>query len=77
MGKLRTEVCGKEVILLSGAHAYGDPEADPHADDPARTVMDGDRSACIESPEKLIEAAQRDPDAVAFAFMAGRWVAAA
>lgn len=31
----------------------------------------------IEAPDKLAEAARRDPDAVAFGYMAGRWIAAA
>lgn len=69
MANIRTEVCGKEVILLSGACLYGDPEADP--------AEHCRRCSCIEAPDKLIEAAQRNPDAVAFGYMAGRWVAAA
>jgi hypothetical protein len=31
----------------------------------------------IEAPEKLLETARRNPDAVAFGYMAGKWVAAA
>jgi hypothetical protein len=31
----------------------------------------------VEAPEKLIETARRNPDAVAFGFVAGSWVAAA
>ena len=61
MSKIKTEVCGKEVFLLNGARA-------------------GTRRGLpvrIEAPDKLAEAARKDPDAVAFAWMAGRWVAAA
>lgn len=61
MGKIRTQVCGKEVILLNGTREGGS------AGRPQR----------IEAPDKLVEAARRDPDAVAFGFMAGRWIAAA
>jgi hypothetical protein len=31
----------------------------------------------VESPEKLLETARRNPDAVAFGYVAGSWVAAA
>ncbi|MEQ1651255.1 MAG: hypothetical protein ABL897_02075 [Hyphomicrobium sp.] len=31
----------------------------------------------VEAPEKLIETARRNPDAVAFGFVSGSWVAAA
>ncbi len=31
----------------------------------------------IEAVDKLLEAANENPDAVAFAYLAGRWVAAA
>jgi hypothetical protein len=31
----------------------------------------------VDSPEKLLEAARRNPDAVAFGFVQGSWVAAA
>ncbi len=30
-----------------------------------------------EAPEKLLEAARQNPDAVAFGYMSGKWVAAA
>lgn len=79
MGKMRTEVCGKQVILLNGTCLYADPEADPlaSAEDCARRCAHGEHGAHIEAPEKLIEAARRDPDAVAFGFLAGRWISAA
>jgi hypothetical protein len=31
----------------------------------------------IEAPEMLLEAARQNPDAVAFGYMSGKWVAAA
>ncbi len=31
----------------------------------------------IEAPEQLLETARRNPDAVAFGYLAGKWVAAA
>jgi hypothetical protein len=69
MGKMRTEVCGKQVILLNGTC--------PYAEDCAHRCPIGEHGAHIEAPEKLIEAARRDPDAVAFGFLAGRWISAA
>ncbi len=79
MGKIRTEVCGKEVILLNGACPYADPEAELLAgtEDCASKCSRGEGQAHIEAPEKLIEAARRDPDAVAFGYLAGRWISAA
>lgn len=58
-----TEVHGKVVILLNGA----------------RKEKKTGKAVDIEAPEKLIEAARRDPDAVAFGYLtdAGRWVSAA
>ena len=55
------ELQGKKVILLNGAHAEKDT---------------GTRVE-IEAPDKLLDAARRDPDAVAFGYMSGHWVAAA
>ena len=31
----------------------------------------------LEAPEKLLETARQNPDAVAFGYVSGRWVAAA
>ena len=31
----------------------------------------------IEAPDKLLDTARRNPDAVAFGYVSGRWVAAA
>ena len=63
MNGTRTEVQGKIVILLNGAR---------------KEKMTG-KAIDIQAPEKLAEAARRDPDAVAFGYMSrqGRWVAAA
>jgi len=59
----RTEVQGRTVILLNGA----------------RRERRTGRAIEIVAPEKLAEAARRDPDAVAFGYVraAGLWVAAA
>lgn len=79
MGKIRTEVCGKEVILLNGTCPFTGPEVDLTAgtENCAANCPLGEHRAHIEAPEKLIEAARRDPDAVAFGFLAGRWISAA
>ncbi len=58
---VKTELLGKSVILLSAAHAERMS---------AKPML-------IEAPEKLLETARRNPDAVAFGYMAGKWVAAA
>lgn len=62
----RTIVFGKPVFLLSGTHdgsrGYG------------RSRIAG---SDIEAPEKLLETARRNPDAVAFGYVAGHWVAGA
>jgi len=55
------ELQGKKVILLNGARAEKKT---------GKTVE-------IEAPDKLLDAARRNPDAVAFGYMSGRWVAAA
>lgn len=62
MESIKTELLGKTVFLLSGAK-------------PCRTTRG--RIVDIESPEKLMETARRNPDAVAFGFVSGSWVAAA
>lgn len=64
MESVRTVVLGKPVFLLTGAksrHSKGDTSA----------------ALEVEAPEKLLETARRNPDAVAFGFVAGSWVAAA
>jgi hypothetical protein len=58
-------VRGKKVILLSG---YEDGEMD--AATKARGVV-------VSAEDKLKLAAKRNPDAVAFGYVAGEWVAAA
>lgn len=64
MESVRTVVLGKHVFLLTGAKSR-QPK--------------GRTSAAleVEAPEKLLETARRNPDAVAFGFVAGSWVAAA
>lgn len=59
----RTEVRGKKVILLNGS----------------RVERSTGKVVHIEAPDKLLLAAQRNPNAVAFGYMAkaGRWVASA
>jgi hypothetical protein len=63
MDRLTTKVAGKTVILLNGA----------------RKERKTGKIVEIVAPEKLAEAARRDPDAVAFGYLAHmeRWVAAA
>lgn len=58
---VKTELQGKSVVLLSGTRAERMS---------AKPIL-------IEAPEKLLETARRNPDAVAFGYMAGKWVAAA
>ncbi len=64
MESVRTVVLGKPVFLLTGAKSR---------------KSKGSVSAGleVEAPEKLLETARRNPDAVAFGFVAGSWVAAA
>ncbi|MBS0233325.1 MAG: hypothetical protein JSR99_07550 [Proteobacteria bacterium] len=65
MESVRTVVLGKPVFLLTGAKPRKAKEKHASA------------SFDVEAPEKLIETARRNPDAVAFGFVAGSWVAAA
>lgn len=58
---LKTVVHGKTVILLNGARAE------------RRTG----RAVDVEAPDKLLETARRNPDAVAFGYVSGSWVASA
>ena len=55
------ELLGKKVILLNGVSADNKT----------------DKTLEIEAPDNLREAALRNPDAVAFGFVSGRWVAGA
>lgn len=64
MESVRTTVLGKPVFLLTGT------KIKPKSGRKERTVE-------VEAPEKLIETARRNPDAVAFGFVAGSWVASA
>jgi hypothetical protein len=61
MAFIKIELQGKKVILLNGAHTEKNTEG----------------AVQLEAPDKLLEAALRDPDAVAFGYVSGRWVAAA
>lgn len=62
MESMRTIVLGKPVFLLTG---FKKPRRKAEA------------NVEVEMPDKLLEAARRDPDAVAFGFVSGSWVAAA
>lgn len=61
METVRTVLLGKPVCLLTGT----------------RASRKKDKSFEVESPEKLLETARRNPDAVAFGFVSGSWVASA
>jgi hypothetical protein len=61
MGSVQTELQGKKVFLLNGTYTEKQSKKAPE----------------IEAPEDLLEAARRNPDAVAFGYVSGRWVAAA
>jgi hypothetical protein len=61
MESVKAVILGKPVYLLGGA----------------RKAVRKDKSPDVDSPEKLLEAARRNPDAVAFGFIQGSWVAAA
>ena len=63
----KIEVRGKRVILLSGFHDTFD------AARASVVIKDGD----VKSVELLQQSARRHPDAVAFGYVAGRWVPAA
>jgi hypothetical protein len=55
---------GRKIILLSGYKK----------DDDTRTQR---RSVVIDAEDKLRQAVKKDPDAVAFGYVAGEWVASA
>lgn len=61
MESVKTTVLGKPVFLLSGT----------------KQSLKKGKAIEVESPEKLIETARRNPDAVAFGYVHGSWVAAA
>jgi hypothetical protein len=61
------EVRGKRVILLSG---FGDSVDARRA---SVVIKNGD----VKAAEQLQQSAKRNPDAVAFGYVAGRWVPAA
>jgi hypothetical protein len=63
MESVKTIILGKSVFLLTGARPYKRKDA--------LSALE------VEAPEKLLEVARRNPDAVAFGFVAGSWVAAA
>jgi len=65
MESVKTVIFGKPVFLLTGAKPR------KRAGSVSASSLD------VESPEKLLETARRNPDAVAFGFVAGSWVAAA
>ncbi len=56
-------VCGKKVILLSGVSGG--------------KVSETRKDIVVDAKDKLLAAAKRDPDAVAFGYVAGEWVASA
>ena len=65
MESVKTVILGKPVFLLTGAKSR-------------KKVGGASMSSLdVESPEKLLETARRNPDAVAFGYVAGSWVAAA
>lgn len=61
MESIKTIVLGKPVFLLGGA----------------KLPNTSTQAVSIEKREKLLEVAKRNPDAVAFGFIDGSWVAAA
>lgn len=61
MELVKTVLLGKHVFLLTGT----------------RASKKKDRPFEVEAPDKLIETARRNPDAVAFGFVSGSWVASA
>ena len=61
MESRKTVLLGKPVFLLTGTKA-SKSTAKPFE---------------VESPDKLIETARRNPDAVAFGYVSGSWVASA
>lgn len=62
-------VCGKKVILLSG---YTKSDGNVRKD-----ISATPKDVVVRAEDKLTAAAKRDPDAVAFGYVAGVWVASA
>ena len=60
---------GRKIILLSG---YND-----RARGNAEEGSDARRGFVVKAEDKLSQAALRDPDAVAFGYVHGEWIAAA
>jgi len=56
---------GRKIILLSGFK------------DGAKNKGVKHRALVVDAKDKLRQAAKRDPDAVAFGYVAGHWIAAA
>ena len=56
---------GRKVILLSGFKDVPEDKSTKH------------RSVVVDAKDKLRLAAKRNPDAVAFGYVAGEWIAAA
>lgn len=64
MESVKTILFGKSVFLLTGVKS-------------GNGAKKRDRAFEVEQPDKLLEAARRNPDAVAFGYVSGSWVAAA
>jgi hypothetical protein len=62
-------LCGRKIILLSG---YND-----RVRGNAEEGSDARRGLIVNAEDKLSQAALRDPDAVAFGYVHGEWIAAA
>jgi hypothetical protein len=60
---------GRKIILLSG---YND-----RARGSAEKSSDASRAVVVDAEDKLSQAALRNPDAVAFGYIHGEWIAAA
>jgi hypothetical protein len=56
---------GRKIILLSGFKDGAKDKSAKH------------RALVVDAKDKLRQAAKRDPDAVAFGYVAGHWIAAA
>ncbi|MGL4397837.1 MAG: hypothetical protein ACRCS9_14950 [Hyphomicrobium sp.] len=61
MKTMKATLFGKSVILLNGA----------------RAELATGKAIDVKAPDKLLETARKNPDAVAFGYVSGHWVAAA
>ena len=61
MESVKAVLLGKTVFLLTGT----------------KVARKSEKKFEVEAPDKLIETARRNPDAVAFGYVSGSWVAAA